>query len=97
MRQSTASNLAIVLAILAWPLVIYGVMSQLGDYHPSVPQEIITANQRTSIAILSAGFLCFMGALWLAGYGFTGARIRSLFAAACCLGLVSFGIVGVWL
>lgn len=97
MRQSVASNLAIALAMLAWPLIIYGLMSQLGDYRPSTPSEIIVASRRTSVAVLSAGFLCFLGALWLSGFSFTGAKTRALLAAACCTALIAFGVVSLWL
>ena len=97
MRQSVSSNLAVGLALLAWPLIIYGLMSQLGDYHPSMPSEVIAANRRTSVAVLSAGFLCFLGALWLSGYSFTGAKARSLFAAAFCTALIAFGVISLWL
>lgn len=97
MRQSVASNLAVGLALLAWPLIVYGFMSQLGDYHPSTPSEVIAANRRTSVGVLLTGFLCFLGALWLSGFSFTGAKVRSLLAATCCTALVTFGVIGLWL
>ncbi len=97
MRQSVASNIAVGLALLAWPLIIYGLMSQLGDYHPSTPSEVIAANRRASVAVLSTGFLCFLGALWLSGFSFTGAKVRSLLAAACCTALITFGLISLWL
>ena len=97
MRHSVASNLAIVLAVLAWPLIIYGLLSQLGDYHPSIAREIIVANRRISVTVLSVGFICYLGALWLSGYSYTGAKIRSLIAATCCIALISFGVVSLWL
>lgn len=97
MRQSVASNLAVGLALLAWPLIIYGLMSQLGDYHPSTASEVVAANRRTSVAVLSAGFLCFLGALWLSGFSFTGAKVRSLLAATCCAALITFGVISLWL
>jgi hypothetical protein len=97
MKQPVASNCALLLAILSWPLIIYGLMSQLGDYHPSVSREVITANRRLSVSILSAGFLCFLAFMWLAGYSYTGARVRALLAAACCTGLLVLGIFTLWL
>ena len=97
MRQSVASNLAVGLALLAWPLIIYGLMSQLGDYHPDTPNGAIAASRRVSVAVLSAGLLCFLGALWLSGFSFTGAKIRSLLAASCCTALITFGVISLWL
>ncbi|MBN8726280.1 MAG: hypothetical protein J0H15_01065 [Xanthomonadales bacterium] len=97
MRQTTASNLALLLAVLAWPLIYYVLMSQLGDYRPGTPSEVILANRRVSVAVLSAGFLSFLGALWLSGYSFTGAKMRSTLAALVCVGLIAFGIAGLWL
>lgn len=97
MRQTSASNLALLLAVLAWPLIYYGIMSQLGDYRPGTPTEVILANQRISVAVLSVGFLSFLGSLWLSGYGFIGAKVRSTLAALICTGLIAFGIVGLWL
>ncbi len=97
MKQSSASNLAIALAMLAWPLTYYGVMSQLGDYQPDTSHEVIEANRRISVAVLSVGFLCFIGSLWLSGYSFIGAKVRSSIAAIGCTGLVVFGVFGLWL
>ena len=96
MKPSTASNLAIFLAILAWPLIIYGLMSQLGDYHPSTDREIIAANRRISVAILSAGLLCNLVALWLSGFSFTDAKNRSLIAATFCAALILLGVISLW-
>ena len=97
MKQSAASNLAIAFALLAWPLVIFGILSQLGDYPSSTAHQVIIANHRISIAVLSAGFLSYIGALWLSGFSFTGAKIRSLVAAACCAALILFGVISLWL
>jgi hypothetical protein len=97
MKQSVASNLAVGLALLAWPLLIYGLMSQLGDPQPGTSSEVTAANRRLSVAVLSVGFLCFLGALWLSGFSFTGAKVRSLLAAACCTALITFGVISLWL
>jgi hypothetical protein len=96
MRQSTASNLAIVLAALAWPLAFYGAMSQLGDYAPSTPREIIETNQHRSTSILAVGLLCWVGSIWLSGYSFTAAKIRAVIASVACLVLLVVAIVGMW-
>lgn len=97
MRQTSVSNLALALAVMAWPLIYYGFMSQLGDYHPDTPREVVLANRRISVSVLSVGLLSFLGSLWLSGYSFTGAKVRSVLAALICVGVVAFGIVGLWL
>ena len=96
MRQSSAANVALILAVLAWPLTYYGVMSQLGDYHPDIPREFIATNRRVSVGILLTGLLCLLGSLWLSGYSFTCAKSRSIVAALICTGLIVFGSVGIW-
>jgi hypothetical protein len=96
MRQSVASNFAVLLAVLSWPLACYGVMSQLGDYAPSTPREILAANHHRSVAVLVAGLLCFSSSLWLSGYSFSAAKVRSVVAAVLCLALLSVAIVGMW-
>jgi len=92
MKHSTASNLAIVLAALAWPLAFYGAMSQLGDYDPSTPREVIAAHQHLSISILAAGLLLLASSLWLSGYSFPGAKIRSVVASVMCLAPLSIAM-----
>lgn len=82
MKHGTAANTALSLAILAWPLAYYGVMSQLGDPAPTVPRSEIEAARQQSHMVLLVGILCLFGSLWLSGYGFPGARVRALVSAA---------------
>ena len=86
MKQGTASNLAIALAVVAWPLACGGALSQLGDYAPGVSQAVIEADRHRSMAVLMTGLLCLLVSLWLSGYSFSGARIRSLIATVACMG-----------
>lgn len=85
MKQGTASNLAIALAVVGWPLACIGALSQLGDYAPGVPRAVIEAHRHRSMAVLIAGLLCLLASLWLSGYGFSGARARSVIAIVACL------------
>ncbi|WDS35243.1 hypothetical protein [Pseudoxanthomonas sp.] len=96
MKRSTASNVAIALAVFSWPLVCYGAMSQLGDYAPSTPNEVIVASRHRSFSILVVGLLCWVSSIWLSGYGFSGAKVRSSIAFAGCLSLPLVAIVGLW-
>ncbi|MDR6841505.1 hypothetical protein [Pseudoxanthomonas sacheonensis] len=96
MRQTTASNLALALVVLAWPLAYFGVMSQLGDYAPSTPRAVIEANSHRSTIILLAGLLCLFSSLWLSGYSFAGAKIRSVVAAIACVAPMAIVILALW-
>lgn len=87
MKQSAASNVALALAILAWPLCYYGVLSRLGGYAPDTPKALIERQQLISSAVLFAGLLSLYVSLCLGGFGFSGAKIRSLVAIVVCLGL----------
>jgi hypothetical protein len=87
MKPTTASNIALIGATLSWPLVWFGVVSQLGDYAPGTPSESIISNTRLSVGAIIAGLAFLFGSLWLSGYGFAVARVRSLLAASICLGL----------
>jgi hypothetical protein len=84
MKQSSAANLALLLVVVGWFLVFYGVASQLGDPAPWVTHEQMQAHHRLSHTILSFGVLGVLSALWLSGYSFSVAKIR----ASICLALV---------
>jgi hypothetical protein len=97
MRQTTASNLAIALVVLAWPLTYLGAMSQLGDFAADTPRAVIEAAHLRSVLILSTGLLFFFCSLWLSGYSFKGAKVRSLIAATACLAPIgALAIAGLW-
>jgi hypothetical protein len=84
-KQTTAANMAIVLVAVAWPLAIYGALSQLGDPSPSVPRPQIEAARHLSLVILLTGMLCLIGSLWLSGYAFSAARMRAVVAVAAVI------------
>lgn len=86
-----AANTALALLVLGWLLAWYGVMSQFGDPAPTVPEAVIKRQHDISTTILLLGIACLMGALWLSGRSFAGARRRSLLAAV--LIVVPAGIV----
>lgn len=86
MKQTSASDISIGMAALAWLLVVSGFYSQLGKY-----------NRIAVVVILSTGLLCWASALWLSGYGFMGAKLRSSFAATLCVALCVWSLVNVWL
>lgn len=93
MKQSTASNVALALAILAWPLCYYGVLSRIGDFAPDTPRDVIGRYERISSVVLSVGLLSLFASLCLGGFGFSGAKFRSTAAIVACLGLLLLAIL----
>jgi hypothetical protein len=85
MRTSRAANLAIVLAVLAWPLLVYAVLSQLADPMPSLSHAELEALRHRSILVLSCGVLAIVASLWLSGFAYQSARVRSIVAVGLCV------------
>jgi hypothetical protein len=85
MKHSTAANLALFMVALGWSLAVYGAMTQLGDPHPSVSSATIKASQHQSRLVMFAGVLFLLASLWLSGYSFPTAKLRSLIAVAACI------------
>jgi len=70
-----------------------GLFAHLGDPDPRVPHEVIDAENRFYWAMFFAGVISIVGAMWLAGFGYSEAKIRSLIAAALTIApLVAFGV-----
>jgi hypothetical protein len=78
MSQSRAANSSLLLVIVGWLVSSYGVLSQLGDPAPSVTKAAYLAHRELSFAIFIVGMLCLLGALWLSGYCYPAAKVRSL-------------------
>ena len=96
MKQSSASNVAIALAILAGPLCYYGFMSGLAHFVHGTPREVIERHHAISALILGAGLLSLAASLWLSGFAFSGAKIRSLIASLTAAGLLFTAIFSSW-
>ena len=91
MKPGHAANIAIVLAVAAWPLMAYGLLSQLGDPAPWVPRADIARQHQIANLVFVLGFGSFAVSLWLSGYAFSAARKRSLAALLLhIVGLASF-------
>lgn len=86
-----SANSALALVVLGWLLAWFGVVSQFGDPAPTVPESVIERQHDVLTTVLLLGIGCLMGALWLSGRSFAGARRRSLLVAA--LVVVPAGIV----
>jgi hypothetical protein len=84
MKPSIAANLSLLLAVVAWPLVVYGFATMMGDRF-DVPVEVIRAQMRISAAVLYTGIFSLAGSLWLSGYAFPVAKHRAVLAASGCV------------
>lgn len=85
MNPSRAANLALALVACGWLLAFYGALSQLGDPAPWVPRAEIEAHRHLSVAILFAGIILLLSAIWLSGYSFSVARRRASLALLACV------------
>lgn len=72
-----------------------GLFAHLGDPNPRLPHEVIDAGNRFYWAIFFAGMILVVGAMWLAGFGYSEAKIRSLIAASTTI--VPLAAFGVWM
>lgn len=85
MKQSTASNLALLLAPLGWGLAFIGVTAQLGDPYPDIPVAVLEAERLKYMVVFYLGVFFIAGALWASGYSFSGAKRRAVVAATICI------------
>lgn len=93
MRKATAANTAIGLVVLGWLASLWGLFSQLGDPDPRVPRAVIEAENRMFFAIFLGGVTLIVAAMWLAGFGYSEAKIRALTVAAfTVIPIVGFGV-----
>ena len=94
MKRSHAANLALALVLLGWPLNLLGGLFSFADLN-----DHLTAGERRLYDQVEAGsfflgMLALLSALVLAGYAYSGARVRAilvilLVAAPVIAGLVS--------
>ncbi len=85
MKPSLAANLALGLVVLGWLLCVYGMLSQMGDPSPDVPQTVIAAHKRISNAILFLGIFALLSSIWLSGFAFLSAKWRASIALLACV------------
>ncbi|MFC4764854.1 hypothetical protein [Dyella koreensis] len=81
MKQSTASNLALLLAPLGWGFAFIGVTAQLGDPDPDIPAAVLEAERLKYMVVFYLGVFLIAGALWASGYSFSEAKRRAVVAA----------------
>jgi hypothetical protein len=92
MRKTTAANIALGLTVVGWAACWLGFFAHLGDPNPKLPHEVIDAENHFYWRIFFAGTILVMRAAWLAGFGYSEAKIRSLVSATLTVDpLVAFG------
>jgi hypothetical protein len=89
-----AANIAIGLMVLGWLASFWGLFSQLGDPDPRVPRAVIEAENRTYFTLFLGGVASIVVAMWLAGFGYSEAKVRALIVAAFTV--IPIVAIGVW-
>ena len=93
MKRTAAANIAMCLTIVGWTMSFVGLFAHLGDPNPKVPHEVIEAENRFYWAIFLVGMILIACAMWLAGFGYLEAKIRSsLTVAMTVVPLIVFGV-----
>ena len=60
MSPPRAANLSLTLVVAGWLLVVYGVLSQLGDPNPHIPTSVIEKGHETSEMRLGIGMILLL-------------------------------------
>jgi len=93
MKKVTAANIAIGLMVLGWLASFWGLFSQFGDPDPRVPRAVIEAENRAYFTLFLAGVASIVVSMWLAGFGYSEAKIRALTVAGfTVIPIVGFGV-----
>jgi hypothetical protein len=94
MSKRLSANLALIFAVLGWVLCFVGVTGQLGDPDRRIARSVMENEERMFLTSLFVGACLAFSSMWLAGYAYSEARVRSLVALALWL-LPVIGL-GVW-
>ena len=85
MKPSQAANLALVLAVCAWPIIFFACRSMLGDSGMTLSPEANDALHRNLLLHFAFGCGLVFLSLSLAGYSFTAAKVRASLAFLACV------------
>lgn len=93
MKKTAAANIALCLVVMGWAASFWGLFAHLGDPDPRAPREVIEAENRFYWALFFVGVVAIASAMWLAGFSYSEAKIRSAFVAAATMApLVGLGV-----
>jgi len=84
-KPSYAANLAIVLAVSAWPIIFFACVSMLGDSGMRLSPEANDALHRNLLLRFAFGCGLVFFSLSLAGYSFAAAKVRASLAFLVCV------------
>lgn len=77
MSKNSAANVNLVVVLLAWPLMFFGIAQQMGDPAPPVSSATIEATHHFAQAVLLGGALSLFAAIGLALYAVRAAKVRA--------------------
>jgi hypothetical protein len=80
MKQSVAATISIVVAPIAWLLVVWGGLSFIADPAPGTSRDLMRLHFLFGHAAFFLGLIALAVSVWLAGYSWSGAKYRSAFA-----------------
>ena len=86
MKKTTAANIALALAPVAWLMILSGGLMQMGDPHPDISKEAIRAARLVPQVVLIAGLAALFASIGLTIFGRAGARKRCTVALGLGLG-----------
>jgi hypothetical protein len=88
LNKSAAANLSLVVVVVGWSGVIYGLLANFGDYVQLPLPSVLEERDRFARLMLIIGVASLIVSLGLAGYAFRGAKRRaSVAVAAAVVGL----------
>jgi hypothetical protein len=95
MSKRLSANLALIFAVLGWVLCFVGLTGQLGDPDPRIARSVIDSEERMLWTSFFVGACLALTSMWLAGYAYSEAKVRSLIALA--LWLLPLSGLGIWM
>lgn len=78
LKPSTTANLALLLVLLGWVLMIYGYLASIRDFTGTTPGDWQAAYCARATLVVGAGLALAALSLWFSGLAFHAARRRAV-------------------